>query len=216
MANKEKEPKKQDAAPKADVTAAEAPGKKGGKGKLIIIVVLAMIIGGGGMFAAMRFLMKPAGTVVAESAGEDKSATVLDSHAEEDEPIVAPSKSDSGHGGGTQTSAGEGGSEALVQEGPITVELKPFTTNLNEPSGRRFLKVTMGMEVDNQEAADELNRKMPDIQDTILILLSSQSTEDIATVDGKERLRSQILNRTNVIMTKNKVRKVKYSEFIIQ
>jgi flagellar basal body-associated protein FliL len=57
---------------------------------------------------------------------------------------------------------------------------------------------------------------MSDIKDSILILLSSQSPEDIGNVEGKERLRSQILNRTNNYMSKNKVRKVKYSEFIIQ
>jgi flagellar FliL protein len=72
------------------------------------------------------------------------------------------------------------------------------------------------MEVETQDGADELNRMMSDIQDSILMLLSSQSVEDISTMDGKERLRSQILNRTNNFMSKNKVRKVKYSDFVIQ
>jgi flagellar FliL protein len=57
---------------------------------------------------------------------------------------------------------------------------------------------------------------LPDIQDSVLIPLSSQSVQDISSVDGKERLRSQILNRCNSFMTDHKVRKVKYSEFIIQ
>jgi flagellar FliL protein len=72
------------------------------------------------------------------------------------------------------------------------------------------------MEVDNKAAADELNRMMPDIQDRILMQLSSLTSQDVATLEGKERLRAQILRIANTFMTANKVKKVKYSEFIIQ
>jgi flagellar FliL protein len=188
----------------------EGPARKGGMLKIILIAVVAMVIGGAGAFVVLKKFMPPAAPVAqAEQPVHTPAAPPTD-----EEPIVAPTKGGTeggGHGGGA-----EGAEAAVVAEGPITVELKPFTTNLNEPSGRRFLKVTVGMEVDNQEGADELNRKMSDIQDSILILLSSQSIEDIANVDGKERLRSQILNRTNNYMVKNKVKKVKYSDFVIQ
>ncbi|MDR1658002.1 MAG: flagellar basal body-associated FliL family protein [Deltaproteobacteria bacterium] len=220
-AKEAKEAKKTAPPPEPDesVGSSAAADSKGGKLKLIIIVIVAVAIGGAGAFAAMRFFSKPA-SVEKVAAGEDEfSKTVTSADPEEEEPIVAPSKgkieakpaeSSGGHG----APAAEGA--AAVVQGPITVELKPFTTNLNDQSGRRFLKVTMGMEVENQEAADELNKMMPDIQDSILILLSSQSVDDIASVDGKERLRSQILNRTNSFMAHYKVKKVKYSEFIIQ
>ena len=207
-------------AKKAPAAAESAPkaGLLGGKLKLIIIVIVAMAIGGAGAFAVSRFLGKSS-SEQAQSSGGDEFSQTITTESEEEPPITAPAKSRpegspsaGGHGGGAE--GGEGA--APVPTGPMTVELKPFTTNLNEPSGRRFLKVTMGMEVDDQAGSDELNRVMPDVQDSILILLSSQSVEDISTVDGKERLRSQILLRTNSFMKENKVRKVKYSEFIIQ
>ncbi|MDR2455170.1 MAG: flagellar basal body-associated FliL family protein [Deltaproteobacteria bacterium] len=196
-------------------TPAEEGGKSGksGKLKLIIIVVAAMVVGGAGAFAASRFLGSKAPEQSAAS-GDEFSQTIVNERVDE-EPIVAPSKSKPEGSGGGHSAAADGEAPP-APVGPITVELKPFTTNLNEPSGRRFLKVTIGMEVDDQAASDELNRMMPDIQDSVLILLSSQSVEDIGTVDGKERLRSQILLRTNSFMRDHKVKKIKYSEFIIQ
>jgi flagellar FliL protein len=202
--------------PKA-APAAEAGGKpaKSGKLKLIIIVVGAMIVGGAGAFFGTRLLGPKAPAQVETGGGGDDFSHTIES-VDEEPPIEAPSKSrPEASGGGHGAPAGEEGA-APVQIGPITVDLKPFTTNLNDPSGRRFLKVTIGMEVDDQAGADELQRMLPDIQDSVLILLSSQSVDDIGTVDGKERLRSQILSRTNSFMKEHKVRKIKYSEFIIQ
>ncbi|MDR1051397.1 MAG: flagellar basal body-associated FliL family protein [Deltaproteobacteria bacterium] len=222
MAEKKGKPTKP--APEAEApaaappAAAEAPPKKGGgRMKLIIIVVAAMVIGGAGAFAAMKFLLAPAAPQ-AESGDEFAQTAPAGHGTPAEEPIVAPTKGEApasgGHGsGGGEGGEGEGAAEA---DGPQTVDLKPFATNLNENSGRRYLKVTISMEVDNKAAADELNRLMPDIQDKILMQLSSLTSQDVFTVDGKERLRSQILRLTNSVMVDNKVRKVKYSEFIIQ
>jgi flagellar FliL protein len=225
MSQKQKESKK--SPPPAASGQAEGPdndspdsARKGGGLKLAVIVILAMLASGGGVFAAMRFLggaSSPRPEEGSSPAAVASGGSEAGQAGEEGEPIVAPSKSRSEGGGhGEAATAGAPGEEALVPEGPVIVDLKTFTTNLNEPSGRRFLKVTLSMEVDDQEAADELKRKMSDVMDVILMLLSSQSADDISSPDGKERLRSQILNRTNNIMTKSKVRKVKYSEFIIQ
>ncbi|MDR2141164.1 MAG: flagellar basal body-associated FliL family protein [Deltaproteobacteria bacterium] len=202
----------------AKALAAPVPVPKGGLLKIIIIAVAAMLVGGVGAAVVLKTVLAPAKVEVPETA---EPAAGPPAHAQaEEEPIVPPTKGGSevshGSSSGGEKAAGAGAETAPAETGPITVELKPFTTNLNEPSGRRFLKVAIGLEVDNQEAADELNKKMSDIQDSILILLSSQSIEDIANVDGKERLRGQILNRVNSYMAKNKVKKVKYSDFVIQ
>ncbi|MDR3204443.1 MAG: flagellar basal body-associated FliL family protein [Deltaproteobacteria bacterium] len=207
----EEAPKSQEAA-----LAGKESAKSGGKLKLILLVVVAMVVGGVGAFAALKFLSKPPAPTqelvegTEPALGENPEPPLVAPTKSKEPPVAAPA-----HGGG-EAAPGAEGTNAEAVEGPRTVALKPFTTNLNEPSGRRFLKVTLGLEVESQAAEDELNKMLPDIQDAILILLSSQSTEDISTVDGKERLRSQIQNRCNSFLTNNKVKKVKYSEFIIQ
>ncbi|MDR3153777.1 MAG: flagellar basal body-associated FliL family protein [Deltaproteobacteria bacterium] len=237
MANQPKPPKKPEeeapakAAPPKDKEPERdrAPGGKGGLVKILIIVAAAAVAGGGGAVAAMKFLGGggPSSAGQAESApayGDPEPGAAEEGPpavgADPEEPIVAPSK---GGGQGAAPAAGshgaaggEGAAAAAADAGPVSVKLEPFTTNLNDTSGRRFLKVTIALEVENQAAADELEKVMPDITDSILILLSSQSPDDISTPDGKERLRSQILTRSNGFMKAHKIRKVKYQEFLMQ
>ncbi|MDR0549697.1 MAG: flagellar basal body-associated FliL family protein [Deltaproteobacteria bacterium] len=214
---KAQEPKKKEEEKSSEGT--PSPPAKGGLVKIVGVAVAAMILGGAGAFILLKTVLAPPPSDAPVVATEREEASPK---VEEGEPITAPTKSGSevGHGAPAASSghgaAGGEGAAAPVEAGPVTVELKPFTTNLNEPSGRRYLNVTVALEVDNQEAVDEVNKKMSDIQDSVLILLSSQSVEDISSIDGKERLRSQILNRINGFMTKNKVKKVKYLSFVIQ
>ncbi|MDR2350905.1 MAG: flagellar basal body-associated FliL family protein [Deltaproteobacteria bacterium] len=207
----------------------DAPkAKGGGLGglKLIIVLVAAVFLGCAATFAAVKFLLLPAAGTAPAPAGEERVAaeppreagTAQASTAPAEEPIVAPTKSGSGKAeeGGAAKEGGGAEGAAAADLGPVVVKLDPFTTNLNEPSGRRYLKLTLSMEVDNQEAADDLNRKMDLIKNDILMLLSSQSMSDISDLDGKLRLQSQILNRANNHMQTFKVRKVLFSEFVIQ
>ncbi|MDR2386276.1 MAG: flagellar basal body-associated FliL family protein [Deltaproteobacteria bacterium] len=201
----------------APASEAPAPAKGGFSLKLIVIIVAAMIVGGGGAFMAMKFLGSSQ-SPSAQSPGDEFSETVTASVTEE-EPIVAPTKGEAPaaaeSSGGHGAPAGEGG-EGGAAVGPQIVNLEPFTTNLNDGTGRSFLKVSMGLEVSDQAAADELKKVLPNITDRVLMLLSSQTKESILTMDGKERLRSQILREANTFMTAHKINRVVYSQFIVQ
>jgi flagellar FliL protein len=206
------------AAPMATPAAAPfpAPAKGGLSLKLILVIVGAMVIGGGGAFVAMKFLGGPKAEVSA-TAGDEFSGTVA-TPVEAEEPIVAPTKGEApaagegGHGGAAEPGAEGAGATA----GPQIVNLDPFTTNLNDGTGRTFLKVSMGLEVSDQAAANELAKVLPNVTDRILMLLSSQTKESILTLDGKERLRSQILREANTFMVTNKINRVVFSQFIVQ
>ncbi|MDR2301933.1 MAG: flagellar basal body-associated FliL family protein [Deltaproteobacteria bacterium] len=203
--------------PTAPAAEAPAPAKGGFSLKLIVIVLAAMVVGGGGAFVAMKFL-GGSQTEQAQIPADEFSETVTTA-VETEEPIVAPTKGEAPApaegGGGHGAPAAEGGEGAAIV-GPQIVNLEPFTTNLNDGTGRSFLKVSMGLEVSDQGAADELKRVLPNITDRILMLLSSQTKESILTMDGKERLRSQILREANTFMTAHKINRVVYSQFIVQ
>jgi flagellar basal body-associated protein FliL len=109
-----------------------------------------------------------------------------------------------------------GGTAPAAPDGPVTVTLGPVTSNLDAASGWRFIKVTLGLEVDGQAAADELKARLPDIGDGVLILLARQSYDELSTAGGKERLRLEILERANSLMAGHQVRNVTYSEFALQ
>jgi flagellar FliL protein len=197
------------------VAVATEPKKGGLNLKLILIVVGAMVIGGAGAFGAMKFL-SGSKAPAPEGAQVDEFSETVPVGESEEEPIVAPTKGEAPASGGHGAAHAEGAAEGTAIEGPQTVVLDPFTTNINDGTGRRFLKVSLSLEVADQAGADELKKMMPNIQDKILMLLSSQTMESISTLEGKERLRSQILREANTFMHASKISKVNYSQFIIQ
>ncbi|MDY6851623.1 MAG: flagellar basal body-associated FliL family protein [Thermodesulfobacteriota bacterium] len=108
------------------------------------------------------------------------------------------------------------GKEAGAAELGTLKPLKPFIVNLADPAGRRYLKLNMTLELDTPEAAAEIDTRMPQIRDVILILLSSMRFEDVRTIEGKMRLRGQIITRCNTVLTAGKVKNVFFSEFVVQ
>ena len=111
--------------------------------------------------------------------------------------------------------AGESGSDQGSGLGML-YPMKPFIVNLIDPSGRRYLKATLSLELSGPLVKNEIDQRLPQIQDAILVLLSSKTFDDINTIQGKDRLRSEIMNRCNVFITTGQIKNVYFSEFVVQ
>ena len=94
--------------------------------------------------------------------------------------------------------------------------LETFVVNLNDPGGKRYLKTNIALEYATEEMGEELKRRLPQLRDLILLLLSSKSLDDIQTVDGKIALRRELIQRINQILTTGKIRNLYFTEFVIQ
>ena len=120
--------------------------------------------------------------------------------------------------------AAEGGKsavqEAQEQYDPLKlgemVAFEPFIVNLSGDEGKRFLKVTMQVELNNPKVADELANRMPQVKDMVITVLSSKTVDDILTVEGKFKLKEQILTRINSRIKTGVVKNVYFVEFVIQ
>jgi len=88
--------------------------------------------------------------------------------------------------------------------------------NLMDDKGERYLKAGIQVEVSSEDCLAELEELKPKVTDGILVLLSSKGYEDIASLEGKQRLRDEIAVRMNGYMTSGQVRKVYFTEFLIQ
>ena len=62
----------------------------------------------------------------------------------------------------------------------------------------------------------ELEKRKPQVRDSILLLLSSKTFEDIATFKGKTKIRNQITARLNGILMPGSIKKVYFTEFVVQ
>ena len=98
----------------------------------------------------------------------------------------------------------------------VMFPVRPFVVNLARSGGKRFLKVTLTMELNSPEVNAEVNENMSKIVDSILLLLSSKSFEDIYTVQGKFKLKDEITTRVNRFLVSGHVKDVYFTEFVIQ
>ncbi|RMH05424.1 MAG: flagellar basal body protein FliL [Nitrospirae bacterium] len=99
--------------------------------------------------------------------------------------------------------------------GPV-VDLEPFVLNLADRDQLRYLKVSIKLQLDRPEEETDFKDKLPAIRDALLVLLTSKESRSLRTIDGKMLVREEIGGRINKIMKKGKVRRVFFTEFIIQ
>ncbi len=98
---------------------------------------------------------------------------------------------------------------------PEVVNLEPFVVNLADPMGRRYLKITMDVEVEPGVSA-ELTTAMAKIKDSLLLLLSSKTFSEISSMDQKIELKNEIMERLNQVVGPGKIKNVYFTEFVIQ
>jgi len=100
----------------------------------------------------------------------------------------------------------------------IVCPLNSFVVNLQDKTGvgKRYLKITMQLEVGKEEDKMLIGNHNAQIRDTILLLLSSQSLKEINTMEGKLELKQTLLSRMNQILGNNVVRGIYFTEFVVQ
>ena len=115
------------------------------------------------------------------------------------EPIVAGAMNDTKEG---------------LDDGGYSIPLDFFLVNLAEEQGHKLFKVKMEFDVDSAEVQEEINKRMPQVRDIIIILLSSRTYSQISTPKGKERLKEEIRDTVNSFLTKGKINKVLFTQFL--
>lgn len=93
---------------------------------------------------------------------------------------------------------GEHAAEKPVAEAPpVFVPVDQFTVNLNPEGGEQFLQTAFTLKVTDPEVVDAIKLRLPDLRNQVLLLLSSKKASDLTTVEGKQKLASEILAVAN-------------------
>lgn len=115
----------------------------------------------------------------------------------------------------------------------LMIDTNTKIINLAAPNGRKYIRVNVVLEFLPPDLAfyemegeekhafvvsfeEEVNRKMPLIDDSIITLVSSKQFDDIYTADGKEALRIEIRNIVNSRLLDYLVINVYLTEFVVQ
>jgi flagellar FliL protein len=98
----------------------------------------------------------------------------------------------------------------------ILYPLDTFTVNLKSDQGRRYLKVTMSLELNGEELSLELDSKSPVIRDRVIRILTSKTLEEITSKKGKQKVSNQIMNTLNSMIRDGNIQGIYFTEFVIQ
>ncbi|MDY7001202.1 MAG: flagellar basal body-associated FliL family protein [Thermodesulfobacteriota bacterium] len=117
----------------------------------------------------------------------------------------------------TEEAGEEEGAEEAGEEGETGMTSLPtFVVNLADPLGRRYLKLSMDVEVKGLETVEELTKAEPKIRDAVILLLSSKTFADLSTMENKLLLKNEIVERLNQVLGGSKVLRVYFTEMVVQ
>jgi flagellar protein FliL len=122
----------------------------------------------------------------------------------------------------TQGSAEDG--EQADQDTTVPVEdllgpifpLETFIVNLADKGGKRYLRITIDLELDSKDLESEVTKRLPQVRDSILTILPTKHFEDISSAKGKTALRDQMLERINGMLARGQITNIYFKEFVIQ
>jgi len=173
--------------------AADAP-KKSGKMKLVIIAVVGLVLGLG--VAAGAFLL------LGEHPPQAKNP---DEHSEDAPADVEKKK---------KKKKKKSGEPELP---PVYMKLENLTVNL---SGKdHFLAASMELKLAEPEAQRLLTERLPEVKNLILITMSSNTPDSLATVEGKTALAQKLRDDLNALIDQDEdtgIADVFFTQFIIQ
>lgn len=123
--------------------------------------------------------------------------------------------------GANSAGSSEGSSEETVESagnaaiGPM-VDINDFIINILDKNETRYLKAALTLELDSEETAAEVNERMPQIRDAILLLIGNKTFAELSDLQGKLQLRAEIIARLNKLLTTGKVKGIYFTEFVVQ
>jgi flagellar FliL protein len=177
--------------------AAEAPAEGGSKKKMFIIIgaaVLVLVIGG------VAFMMMGKG---------DKKKEGADAHG-------APAAAEGGHGAAPPAAGGGHGGAAGAAGATAVFSLEPFIVNIYDGQDLRYLKVKIELQMASPAVKTELDGQLAAIRDSILVVLTTKTLQEVQDVQGKNQLREEILSSIGKIVAQGKVSKVYFTDFVVQ
>ena len=107
------------------------------------------------------------------------------------------------------------GEQGTQEVGTAMTNLGNFTVNLRDSAGGRVLQMEIQVESD-KESVVKVEERMPQLRDSVILLASDYSYTELEGIDGKFRLKDDIHARVNAVLEPIQVRRVYFTEFVVQ
>ncbi len=99
-------------------------------------------------------------------------------------------------------------------------ELDIFTVNLQPEERNQYLQVGLTVKIRDTDVSLEIDKKMPEIRNRILLLLTSKTAADLSSLTGKQQLSAEIVDEIRKTldseMLREEVLDALFTSFVIQ
>ena len=107
--------------------------------------------------------------------------------------------------------------EEEEEEGPTKLfVIEDVIINPAGTSGSRFLNSTIALEYVSPDLEQELTEKEVQIRDILINILASKTIPELDGPEDREALKQEILDNCNAFLKKGKIKRVYFSNFIMQ
>lgn len=83
---------------------------------------------------------------------------------------------------------------------PTFLPLDAMVVNLADEGGNRFVQMAITLQLADPKVAEEMKVYMPSIRNSILMLISQRTAEQILRIEGKEALIQEIIAEVSLVM----------------
>ena len=108
--------------------------------------------------------------------------------------------------------------EGIKAERPLGIihPLGNFVVNLLDPGNLRYVNCRIELEVDDSTVVKSIQQREALFKDAVISLVGNQTYEDLLGVEGKSRLREELLVRFNRLLPQGQIARVYLTEFVVQ
>lgn len=99
--------------------------------------------------------------------------------------------------------------------GPM-VDISEFIVNIISEEDNHYVKAALTLELDNEAVAEEVNKRMPQIRDSILLLVGNKTYEELQDLQGKRQLKAELTSKINAVLQAGSVRSIYFTDFVVQ
>lgn len=96
------------------------------------------------------------------------------------------------------------------------VTLKPIIVNVRDTRLTRYLKVSIGLETNNDAVVEEINKLLYPVNDFLVDRLSNVRIEELDNTVERNKLKRELMYGLNELLESGVVTNLYFSEFIVQ